>query len=205
MLAPGALFANDFCIERLLGQGGMGEVYVATQLSTGRRRALKLMHATFVQDERLRQRFSQEARVGSHIASEHVVEVIGAGVDAASGQPWIAMELLEGEDMASVLSRRSVLTTAEVAEVFGQLCHALGAAHTAGIVHRDLKPENIFLATSQTRDAHRTVKVLDFGIAKLLADARATGGNDTGPIGTPLWMAPEQAQAGAAISPACDV
>src|SRR5687768_6980609 len=100
-LPVGTLFAQDFRIERELGHGGMGVVYVATQLSTGRERALKLMNPELVRDETMRRRFEQEARVGSRIKSEHVVQVIAAGIDAATGLPWLAMELLEGTDLES--------------------------------------------------------------------------------------------------------
>ena len=93
-LQPGDVFGGDFRIERALAVGGMGAVYVAQQLSTGRRRALKLLLPSLVQSERSRERFEQEARVASQIASDHVVEVVSAGVDSASGAPWLAMELL---------------------------------------------------------------------------------------------------------------
>ena len=98
-LEPGSLFANDFEIVRPLSAGGMGSVHVALQKSTGKQRALKLMLAQLVANPDLRRRFHQEARIASMIESEHVVEVVGAGVDEASGAPWLAMELLEGMDV----------------------------------------------------------------------------------------------------------
>jgi formylglycine-generating enzyme required for sulfatase activity/serine/threonine protein kinase len=201
-LAEGALFARDFRIVRPLSQGGMGAVYVATQLSTGRERALKLMHPRLVQDERQRRRFEQEAQVGARIESAHVVEVVGAGVDDDTGSPWLCMELLRGQDLASLIAQRGTLPPSEVLFVFRQVCHAVGAAHRVGVVHRDLKPENVFLATSRQADAPFVVKVLDFGIAKLVADGEK---HDTAAVGTPLWMAPEQTEAGATIGPATDV
>ncbi|MEJ7733422.1 MAG: protein kinase [Polyangiaceae bacterium] len=201
-VAEGAIFAGDFRVLRPLSAGGMGAVYVAEQLSTGKPRALKLMHPQLVADARLRERFEQEARVGALIQSDHVVQVIGAGVDAPSGMPWLAMELLEGEDLAHYLRRRGHVSPAELCEVFRQLCHALGAAHAVGVVHRDLKPENIYLARSQSSAAPTALKVLDFGIAKVVADAKHTS---TATIGTPLWMAPEQTDPRAPITPAADV
>jgi serine/threonine protein kinase/predicted DsbA family dithiol-disulfide isomerase len=196
----GTTVATDYRIERELARGGMGVVYVATQLSTGRQRALKLMHPTLVQNERMRRRFEQEARVGSRIDSEHVVQVIAAGVEPKSGMPWIAMELLEGEDLQRLVDRRGPLGLEETAQLFAQVCHGLAAAHRAGVVHRDLKPENVFLMHARREGAALTVKLLDLGIAKIVAESRPA---DTAAIGTPLWMAPEQA--GGAITPAADV
>jgi formylglycine-generating enzyme required for sulfatase activity/serine/threonine protein kinase len=201
-LVPGQIFAGDFLVVRPLSQGGMGAVYVVEQQSTGKPRALKLMQPELVADARLRKRFEQEARVAARIESEHVVEVIGAGVDAATGTPWLAMELLQGEELAAYVARRGPLPAAEVLEIFAQLTHALGAAHRAGIVHRDLKPENVFLATSRRSGAAFTVKILDFGIAKMTAEAQTSA---TAALGTPLWMAPEQAESRGTITPAADV
>src|SRR3990167_512915 len=164
-LEPGQLFARDFRIERRLSQGGMGAVYVARQLSTDRLRALKLMHPQLVPDEKSRARFVAEARVGSRIESEHVVEVLAAGVDEASCSPWLAMELLEGEDLGALGRRRGALPVGEVRDAFLQLGHALTAAHAQGIVHRDLKPENLFYARSRRQGQDSVLKVLDFGIA----------------------------------------
>jgi formylglycine-generating enzyme required for sulfatase activity/tRNA A-37 threonylcarbamoyl transferase component Bud32 len=201
-LEPGATFAGQFRVVKKLAQGGMGAVYVAEQITTGRQRALKLMHPGLVSSRELRDKFTLEARVGAKIASEHVVEVVSAGVDPTSGAPWLAMELLTGEDLATAIKRRGAFDANETAAILAQICHALGAAHAAGIVHRDLKPENVFLAESRRAQESYTVKVLDFGIAKVLEAAR---GSNTGAIGSPLWMAPEQTERNADISPATDV
>src|SRR5260370_5374972 len=112
-LVPGAVFAGDYQIVRPLSQGGMGAVYVAQQLSTSKQRALKLMHPQLVAQEDLRRRFEREARVGAQIESDHVVEVIGAGVDSATGLPWLAMELLPGEDLDAYARRRGALPPRE--------------------------------------------------------------------------------------------
>jgi tRNA A-37 threonylcarbamoyl transferase component Bud32 len=198
----GSVFAGDFRIDRALSQGGMGAVYVAEQLSTGKARALKVMLAGLVSDPSLRKRFEQEARIGSMIESEHVVEVVGAGIDAGTGLPWLAMELLQGEDLDHVVGARGALPVPEVAQLFQQLCHAVGAAHRVGVVHRDLKPENVFLAKAHRADATFMVKVLDFGIAKIVAEAST---KQTAAMGSPIWMAPEQADQSAPITPATDV
>jgi serine/threonine protein kinase len=203
-LGPGDAFAGDFRIERTLGEGGMGAVYVAEQLSTGKKRALKVMHPQLAPDEKSRRRFTEEARIGSRIDSEHVVEVVAAGVDAPTGMPWLAMELLDGNDLSVIVQNRGALPPRAVAELFLQIGHALGNAHARGIVHRDLKPENLFLATSKRRGQSALVKILDFGIAQTIAESR-TAAIVTTAIGSPTWMAPEQATPGAAIRASTDV
>jgi serine/threonine protein kinase len=203
-LAQGSVFGGDFQIQRLLGQGGMGAVYLAHQRSTNMPRALKIMHPDLLRDPVLRARFAQEARIGSLVQSEHVVEVVTAGVDQGSEIPYIVMEYLEGEDLDAVLHRRGPLPLGEVRVIFEQLCHGLAMAHAVGIVHRDLKPENVFVARSRRADVPYTIKILDFGIAKLIAAAMGTG-RVTQAIGTPLYMAPEQAVATAVPTPAADV
>jgi serine/threonine protein kinase/formylglycine-generating enzyme required for sulfatase activity len=200
-LAEGTIFAGDFRVVRPLSEGGMGAVYVVEQISTGKQRALKVMHPNLVHDPKQRQRFVQEAKIGARIESDHVVEVLGAGVEQPSGTPWLAMELLHGETLDQRLTRTGTLTRAELVEVFKQLGHALASAHDVGIVHRDLKPENIFLAVPRREGMVFVVKILDFGIAKLVAES----GNTTQAIGSPLWMAPEQTNANAQITPATDV
>jgi len=201
-LAAGTVLGNDFRIERRLDAGGMGAVYVARQLSTGRDRAIKVMHRDLVADAELRARFEREARVGAGIRSDHVVDVIAAGVDESTGMPWFAMELLFGESLAARLSREGVLAPAIVREVVMQLGHALSAAHEAGVVHRDLKPENVFLETPRREGVPFVVKVLDFGIAKIVS---ASTTRATAPLGTPVWMAPEQTLSDGVVTTSTDV
>src|SRR5690348_3009406 len=201
-LTAGQIFARDFRVVRPLSSGGMGSVYVVEQLSTGAERALKLMHRELVADARQRGRFEQEAKIGATIRSDHVVKVIVAGVDEESGLPYLVMELLEGTELEAMLESQGPLAPLDLATVFTQLCHALAAAHTVGVVHRDLKPENIFIATSQRADVPFTVKILDFGIAKVVAEAKQSA---TQSLGTPLYMAPEQGDPRSKITPATDV
>ena len=132
-LTPGTVFARDFRVLRPLAAGGMGAVYVVEQMSTQRPRALKIMLPELVREPKARERFMQEATVSARIRSDHVVEVVGAGIDDATGTPWIAMELLEGEELADTLRRRGTLPPGEVMEVFRQLGHALGAAVLLGV------------------------------------------------------------------------
>lgn len=192
MLVPSSVFASTYRIERHLKSGGMGSVYVATHLGTGRLRALKVMQLGLLESEVERARFVQEARIGATIRSAHVVDVLDSGVDEALGLPYIAMELLEGEDLATYVAREGPRPLAEARRIAIELGHALGHAHAVGVVHRDLKPENLFLAASHVAGGGRVLKVLDFGIAKVLGDsARTTAG-----VGTPLWASPEQLMRG---------
>jgi serine/threonine protein kinase len=204
-LAPGVVVGGDFRVDARLGEGGMGEVWSAEQLSVGRRRAVKVMRRELADDAGLRERFIREARIGATIESDHVVEVVAAGVDADLRVPWIAMELLEGESLEATIARRGPLPWAEVAIVADHLGHALRAAHAAGVIHRDLKPENVFLARPRRSGAGVfEVKVLDFGIAKLIEGAEAASGQSL-VVGTPLYMAPEQTDTSGVSSPATDV
>jgi tRNA A-37 threonylcarbamoyl transferase component Bud32 len=203
-ITPGTIVGRDFRVVRPLAKGGMGSVYVAEQLSTGKQRALKLMRADLVSDDRSFRRFEEEARIGARIASDHVVEVVGAGWDEQIGAPWLAMELLDGETLESIVQREQGIPLPAMRELFHQIAHALGAAHAQGIVHRDLKPENIFIARSFRRDASLMVKILDFGIAKTMQESR-TAVTSTSAIGTPLFMAPEQGTPGSPLRAATDV
>jgi serine/threonine protein kinase/formylglycine-generating enzyme required for sulfatase activity len=191
-LTEGTIFAGDYRVARLLGAGGMGEVYVVHQLSTGRDRALKVMSPHLAPNEEQRRRFQLEARVGAMIESDHVVDVITAGFDEQTGAPYLVMELLEGETLEAKVGREGALARAEVARIFDELGHALAAAHAKGIVHRDLKPANLFLARPRVRTPNPILKVLDFGVAKLVGGTHAT---DTRQVGTPSYMAPEQCRA----------
>ncbi|MBI5533991.1 MAG: protein kinase [Deltaproteobacteria bacterium] len=203
-LQPGTLFAGDFVVGRLLGRGGMGAVYVAQQRSTNVARALKVMRPELLPDARLRARFEREAVVASGVASEHVVKVLAAGFDATTSMPYIVSELLDGQDLEAYIAGRGALPWSEAALLLAQICHGLGEAHMLGVVHRDLKPENLFVARSHRADVPFTVKILDFGIAKVVADAIHTS-QATQSLGTPLYMAPEQADPRAGVSPATDV
>ncbi len=202
-IAPGTVFGGDYVVERTLAAGGMGAVYVVRQRSTQKLRALKTLLPEHVADPSMRARFAREAVAGSHIESDHIVEVLAAGVDEPTGIPWIVMEFLQGDDLGAAKKKRGSLTRQEVIDVARQLGHALMAAHRGGVVHRDLKPENLFLANARREGVAVTLKVLDFGIARLLhtTSIRAT----TSAMGSPLWMAPEQTDAALEITPATDV
>lgn len=203
--SPGAVIGRTYRVVRPLAQGGMGAVYVAED-PAGRRCAVKVMHARLIDDPKNRARFAQEAAVGEHIGTEHVVEVYGRGIDEGTGMPFIAMELLDGETLQARIWRgghANALPAGEVLAVLDQLATVLEAAHARGLVHRDLKPENIFLTPKPHGGAPFTLKLLDFGVARFVDPSRPVH-NATAAIGTPLWMAPEQ-HTGAEISPAADV
>ncbi len=202
-LQNGQVFARDFRVVKPLRAGGMGAVYIVDQLSTGKQRALKVMAPEIAKDPAVRERFILEARAASKIESDHVVEIVTAGIDDETGDLYLVMELLRGEELADALTRTGPLPLADVAEVLSQAGHALEQAHRQGIVHRDLKPENIFLAVSRRKDAAFTVKILDFGIAKLVEGGTQKTG--TQPLGSPLFMAPEQTDRRGRICPQTDV
>ncbi|MEM6997207.1 MAG: protein kinase, partial [Myxococcota bacterium] len=140
-LETGTVFAGDFRVLGVIAEGGMGTVYEVEQVSTHKRRALKLVRPFLVAGGKERQRFVREATVGASIDSAHVVEVIAAGIEGEV-QPWLAMELLVGGDLGAVVSYAGPLSVEQLRETLRQLCHGLGAAHRAGVVHRDLKPAN---------------------------------------------------------------
>lgn len=200
----GRVVGGDFELVRLLATGGMGAVYEAVQRSTGKARALKMMHTWLLRDERMRERFIDEARIAGSIDSDHVVEVVSAGIDEELGAPWVAMELLRGVTLSEHLDQVRVLRPAECLEVLTQLCDGLALAHERGLVHRDLKPDNIFVAAARRRGVPFTIKLLDFGIAKWISEARS-GVKNSQAMGTPSWMAPEQLSPGDPIGPATDV
>ncbi len=189
----GTVVGNDYMVVRPLSRGSMGALYVAEQLSTASHRALKVLRREYVRDPTLYKRFEREAQVAARIPSEHVAQTIAAGVDAKLDVPWIAMELLEGQNLAHHIEEHGPMPKDVVRHHLAQICHALSAAHKLGIVHRDLKPANVFLAESRRVGEKCVVKLLDFGIAKIIAESVTIQG---APLGTPSWMAPEQATGG---------
>ncbi len=201
-LTPGALVAGAYRVVASLAEGGMGAIYQVEQVTTGAIRALKVMHFQFAGDDSLRARFVREARLTASIPSDHVAQVVDAGLDPASGALFIVMELLEGATLSQELRRRGAFGWPDALQILSQIAHALGAAHALGVVHRDLKPSNVFLSKSRHASLAFMVKVLDFGIAK----AMATSSEATAAVlGTPTWMAPEQTNVEASIGPEADV
>jgi serine/threonine protein kinase len=200
-LATGSTFAGRYRILGRLASGGMGAVYEVLHLETRRRRALKVMLPELFTKPELRDRFRREAHVTASVKSEYLVDVFDAGVDEASGMPFLVMELLEGEDLGRLVERSGPLPPSSVLTYLAQVASALDRTHAASIVHRDLKPENLFV--TEREDGSACVKILDFGISKIVNEG-ATGGPNTTSIGTPAYMAPEQI-VGGPVTPAADL
>jgi len=202
VLAAGQVFHGRYEIVRCLRAGGMGAVYECIHLKTRKHRAIKVMLPQILADASMRSRFELEARVTADIESEHIVETFDAGVDEATGAPFLVMELLRGEDLRSIVKRRGALPASETVLLLAQAALALDKTHAAGVVHRDLKPDNLFVTTRD--DGAPRLKVLDFGIAKVVADAGHTV-QQTAMIGTPLYMSYEQILGEGTIGPGADI
>ena len=186
----GQVVADRYHVLKQLGEGGMGQVYLAEHVKMGRRSAIKVMNPSMVHDPDAVARFNREAANASRITHPNVCAIYDFG-ETPDGLIYLAMEFIEGEPLADLLAREPALPLARATGIFLQVADALQAAHDLGIVHRDLKPENIML--SRGRDGADVVKVVDFGIAK------AVGGDDSQKVtktglvvGTPEFMSPEQ-------------
>lgn len=188
-LESGAVLARRYRLERVVGEGGMGVVWAARELASGRAVALKLLREGAAAEPKNQERFLREARAAMGVVHANVAKV-EAVLETDAGVPFLVMELLEGESLRDLLQRRRSLSLFECARILLPVVDAVIAAHETRVVHRDLKPENVFLE----HGAH--VRVLDFGIAKLLPKADETASaslTSTGAlIGTPIYMAPEQ-------------
>ncbi|MDX2094033.1 MAG: protein kinase [Kofleriaceae bacterium] len=200
----GTIVDDRYRIIELIGEGGMGKVYLAEHVEIGKRVALKVLHPSYSRMPDLVERFRREARAASKIGHPNIVDVTDSGT-TADGSVYFVMEYLEGVELGSVIEREGAIDPARALKICSQICRALSAAHAQGIVHRDLKPENVFLIT---RDgAADVVKVLDFGIAKTTEAEAARERRLTSPgmaMGTPEYMAPEQA-AGRPADARCDI
>jgi eukaryotic-like serine/threonine-protein kinase len=187
----GQVIADRYHIVKKLGEGGMGQVYLAEHVKMGRRSAIKVMNPSMAHDSDAVARFNREAANASRITHPHVCAVYDFG-ETPDGLIYLAMEFVEGEPLTELLEREGALPLARAAHIFQQTGDALQAAHDLGIVHRDLKPDNIMLA--KAKGGADVVKVVDFGIAK------AVGGDEAGQkvtktglvVGTPEFMSPEQ-------------
>jgi serine/threonine-protein kinase len=203
----GTIVGGRYQVERVIGQGGMGSVWQGRHVSLGHPVAIKFVHPKLAKSSEARRRFEIEAKAAARINSRHAVKVHDHGV-TEDGHPYIVMEYLEGEPLEKAIKTRGPLLLPEVTTIVTQVARALEAAHEAGIVHRDLKPDNVFLANDP--EAGRlgyTVKVVDFGIAKLVHDDhKVTGGTQAGALlGTPHYMSPEALTSSHPVGPASDV
>ena len=203
----GRTIGGKFVIERLLGAGAMGAVYRASQTALDRAVAIKVMHGELARDPMYAARFHREAKAVSRIDHPNLIRVLDYGQEG-DGLLYIAMEFLDGRDLFTVIEEEWPLSHERIVDILSQTLSALAEAHAAGVLHRDLKPENIMLLRKKGEDgdAVDTVKVCDFGIAKIAEDAEATpapGKNPTSArkltaaglvVGTPGYMSPEQAR-----------
>lgn len=180
---------DKYLLLRVIGSGSAGKVYEAEHLVVGKRVALKVLHAP-PDDDLMRERFVGEARAAAQVAHANVVDIYDLGV-SDRGVPYLVMELLHGETLEQILKRRHTVPPSEACEIMTQVLAGLGAAHALGIVHRDLKPANIIV--TYPRPEAPLVKVLDFGIAKGVRGGASHA--EEGLVGTPVYMAPEQALA----------
>jgi serine/threonine-protein kinase len=195
MLSPGDIIDGKYRIVRLIGEGGMGAVYEGENTRIHRRVAIKVLHAGVAQQGEAVARFEREAQAAGRIGSEHIVEVLDLGTLSA-GDRYLVMEYLEGEGLGSRIKARGRLTAHELNPIALQLMEGLSSAHGAGIIHRDLKPDNVFLLRSR-HGRTDFVKLLDFGISKfsqLSGDSGFSMTRTGAVMGTPYYMAPEQAK-----------
>ncbi len=193
----GRTIAGKYRVIRMIGRGGMGSVYEAEHLQLGKHVAIKFIMREYADDETVGNRFAREARAASVVESPHIVTVFDVGTDER--RPYFVMELLRGEDLGARLKTAHRVALPLALHVIAQTLRGLARAHEAGIVHRDLKPDNLFLCESESDPLGVHVKIVDFGISKIKKAHAATmplalTAHGT-VLGTPFYMAPEQAQA----------
>jgi serine/threonine-protein kinase len=194
---------GNYRVTKLLGEGGMGAVYLGEHPVIGRKVAIKVLHNALAADKDIVSRFFNEARAIHLIGHPNIVEILDFG-QTPDGQPYFIMEFLTGESLNEIVSRGAI-PAAEVAPIADQMCRALSAAHAKGIVHRDLKPHNVQLIE---KDGAPFVKILDFGVAKILAapDGSQSVKTRTGSLmGTPLYMSPEQCKGAGLLDHRTDI
>ncbi len=201
----GHSLGGRYKVLRLIGRGGMGGVY-ETEAADGRHLAAKVIFRSVAgQDDQHMRRFIREARAATAIDSPHVVRTFELGTDLKLGSPFIAMELLDGIDVARLLQDKGPLRPPEVVRIFVQAARGLSAAHEAGIVHRDVKPANLFLHTPEP-GGKVLVKVCDFGVAKRSEEGMTHDlTREGGVLGSPLYMSPEQAKTASHVDHRSDI
>jgi serine/threonine-protein kinase len=198
---PGAVIARKYLLKGEIAKGGMGSVWRAIDMGLERPVAIKFMDPRIVEDEDLKKRFAREAKAAARLTTPHVVQVYEYGIER--GIPFIAMELLDGEDLHERLKRDGPLDLDLVSEIVSQIARGLRSAQDAKVVHRDLKPQNIFLADE---GGGLLIKILDFGVAKIRAAAERGDETKAGTVlGSPHYMSPEQARGRPEIDHRADI
>lgn len=200
----GTTLDNRFRIDKMIGEGGMGAVYLGTQTSVDRQVAIKVIRAEFGHDAETVKRFYREAQIISRLHHSNIVHLVDFG-QTKDGLLYLVMEYVKGRALTAEIAK-GPMAVGRVQAIIGQVCDALAEAHMAGVVHRDLKPDNILL-TSQAGTVD-VVKILDFGIAKVASDgpAQASALTQAGAImGTPQYMSPEQIDGKGEITPSADL
>ncbi len=197
----GSVLAGRFRIDGLLGRGGMGVVFAATNLGLGHRVALKLLTDEATASPEAVARFEQEAQIVSRLVSPHVVRVFDMG-RTERGEPFIVMELLAGHDLAWLIGQPSALAIPTAVELVLEALLGVSLAHASGLVHRDLKPANLFVASQP--DGTALVKVLDFGLSKIVRQGDVGLTQSAASFGTPQYMAPEQIMSSKHVDARCD-
>src|SRR5262245_8769541 len=188
----GKLLGERFLVQELLGQGGSGTIYRAEHVTLRRKVAIKVLHTELSRDDLAVERFRREATTVAEIDNEHIVEIHDFG-RTPDGRLYLAMELLEGETLDTVLVREKQLSVERAADILIQVGEALMEAHAIGYVHRDLRPRNIYLAVR--RGKANFIKLLDFGLAKLVETEGQAASTSLGmTFGDPRYMSPEQAR-----------
>ena len=200
---PAGFDIGDYVVESLVGVGGMGLVYAARHRVIGKRVAIKVLRSELCANARSVVRFLGEAKAVNRIGHRNIVDVATIG-ELPDGRHYLVMEMLSGSSLGARM-KAGTIPLPEMCRILVDVCHALEAAHAKNVIHRDLKPDNVFLHEGGEAGADLTVKLLDFGIAKLQGDSEDTPHTSTGAVmGTPKYLAPEQAR-GLAVSPASDV
>jgi eukaryotic-like serine/threonine-protein kinase len=209
MISEGQLVDLKYRLVARVGEGGMGTVFEARHVSTNRRVAVKVISKSdLASDPAVVARFEREARAAGSIDTEHIADVLDAGLDEATGTPYIVMEYLVGEDLQQIVRRLGPLPPDLALRIVAQACAGLAKAHEARVVHRDIKPANIFLANRD--DGQIVVKLVDFGVAKMRREQPVAAGEasltHTGSIlGSPVYMSPEQAIGSKSVDHRADI
>ena len=198
-LGPGAIVDGRYRVERRIAAGGMAEIYLARQLTVGREVALKVLFPEHTRDLAAAERFRREAKAASHLNHPNTVTVHDFG-QTGDGRLYLAMEYLQGQDLAALLAGDEAVGWRRLCDLFVQICASLHDAHERGVVHRDLKPENVMVV--RTSDGRERIKVIDFGIASLAPDPIERGKEQF--FGTAEFIAPELLLGGEA-GPASDI